>query len=727
MNVHGNKTIRALLAVLALGLPAVSAWADTVKLEKVEFAALPGDRFQMRAQFSDTPPNPQGYTIENPARIVLDFPGVESVLKEKKHALSFENARSAVVLSAGERTRVILNMLQLVPYETRIEGNALVVDVGTTEVAGVLRDADAALTYAGEKEAFIRSGSGIAITDIDFRRGEVGEGLVTIDLSDPGVNVDITQAGRAIRLDFYQTALPGDLDRRLDVVDFATPVQTVDTKAEGSTTSIVIETAGEYDYLAYQTDNQYVVSIKPLTKEEIEERKDKFAFVGEKLSLNFQDIEVRSVLQIIADFTDLNLVASDAVKGNITLRLENVPWDQALDIVLKARGLDKRQQGNVMMVAPAADIAEQERLQVEANKQLEELAPLQTEFIRVRYADARELFELFRGGKGGGGGGKGEKTSTASILSERGTAIVDERTNTIILTDTEEKIIAFRRLVNEIDIPIKQVVIESRIVIANTDFREELGVKWGLAANGTHNGNSIGSSGTREGYAADGETTSGGGNFFGRNDALFSGSSLDLQNILAADLGVGEPSGSLALAYLSDNVFLDLELSALEDSGRGEIVSQPKVITGDKQEASIETGTEVPFVEATSSGAASLRFKEAVLKLEVTPQITPDNRIIMDLFISQDSVGAEVPGLFGSLVPTIDITRVQTQALVGNGQTIVLGGIFQVEELERTEKVPVLGDIPYVGRLFRNEVQNYQKREILIFITPKIISERLLD
>ncbi len=715
MKGHCKKTIRVLLAVLALGMPTIFAWADTVKLKDVEFASLPGDRFQVMVEFSDTPPTPQGYTIENPARIVLDFPGVESVLEQKKHALSFENARSAVVLSAGERTRVILNMLELVPYETRVEGNKLIVDVGTTEVAGIDPGADTDPVYVEKSSAPIKSGSGVGITNIDFRRGGEGEGLVTIDLSDPGVNVDITQAGSAVRLDFYQTSLPEKLDRRLDVVDFATPVRTIDTAADGSTTSISIETGGEYDYLAYQADNQYVVSIKPLTKEEIEERKDKFAFVGEKLSLNFQDIEVRSVLQIIADFTELNLVASDRVAGNITLRLENVPWDQALDIVLKAKGLDKRQQGNVMMVAPAADIAEQERLQVEANRQLEELAPLQTEFIRVRYADAKELFELFKGSGDGGGGGGGEKSSTDSILSERGTAIVDQRTNTIILTDTEEKILEFRRLVKEIDIPVKQVVIEARIVIANTDFREELGVRWGLAGVGTHNGNILAGSGTRETFADD-------GSIFGDED-----DSSSLQDILAADLGVGEPSGSLALAYLSDNVYLDLELSALEDSGRGEIVSQPKVITGDKQEASIETGTEVPFVEATSSGAASLRFKEAVLKLEVTPQITPDNRIIMDLFISQDSVGAEVPGLFGSLVPTIDITRVETQALVGNGQTIVLGGIFQVEELERVEKVPVLGDIPYVGRLFRNNVENLQKREILIFITPKIINDRLLD
>ncbi|WIO75012.1 type IV pilus secretin PilQ [Porticoccaceae bacterium LTM1] len=703
-----NRTIFALLGAMAM-----SAMADTVKLENIEFAALSGDRFQVLATFSDTPPEPTGYTIDNPARIVIDMPGVESALDEKKHALSFENARSAVVLTAGDKTRMILNMVTMANYSTRVDGNKLIVDVGSSAGGSMVAQSD---TSEDNVHSMPASSGGASIENVDFRRGENGQGLITIDLSDPSVNVDINRIGNSVTLDFYRTALPESLDRRLDVVDFATPVRTIDTSAKGANTTIAIEAMGEYDYLAYQADNQYVVSIKPLTQQELEEKKSKFAFTGEKLSLNMQDIPVRSVLQVIADFTKLNLVASDTVSGSITLRLENVPWDQALDIILKAKGLDKRQEGNVIMVAPAEEIAEQERLQVEANKQLQELAPLRTEFVRIRYADARELFDLFvtEEGEGGGSRGSDDRNATSSILSVRGSAIVDERTNTIILTDTEEKIADFRRLIKEIDIPIKQVVIESRIVIANTDFREELGVKWGFISNGSVNGNSLVGTGRRDGFTEE-------GGVLGNDD-----NTIDINSILAADLGVTNPTSSLALAYITDNYFLDMELSALEDAGRGEIVSQPKVITGDKQEAIIQTGTEIPYLEASSSGAASISFREAVLKLEVKPQITPDNRIIMNLFITQDSLGEEV-ALLGSSVPTIDLTRIQTQALVGNGQTMVLGGIFQVQELERTEKVPLLGDIPFVGRLFRNDVENYQKREILIFITPKIITDQLLD
>jgi len=714
MKRQGIRIIRIML--LGWFFVAASVQAETVKIEKVDFASLPGDRFQVLMEFSDTPPEPSGYSIDNPSRIVLDFPGVESLLEQKKYALAFENARSAVILSTEERTRLILNLEKMASYQTEIDGNTLVLNVGSKQSATFVQKGAVAMSASD-------STTGSKVANIDFTRGEDGEGVVSVDLTSSGENIDISQVGNNLQLNFYNTELPQDLDRRLDVGDFATPVKTIDSTSEGSTTSVMIEVGGYYDYLAYQADNQYVVSIKPLTKQE-KELQIQEAFAGEKLSLNFQDIGVRSVLQIIADFTELNLVASDTVRGNITLRLENVPWDQALDIVLKSKGLDKRTNGNVIMVAPAAEIAETERLQVEANKQIEELAPLFTEFIRIRYADARELFELFdsNGNDGDGsrgssrGGSNDDRTSTASILSSRGTAIVDERTNTIILTDTAEKINGFRELVEQIDIPVEQVLIESRIVIASTDFKKELGVRWGAAARGSINGNPIAGFGGISNSTDD--DSDGGGITPGDGE-------LSLGDLLAVDLGSADPSGSFSMAYLSDNIFLDMELSALEDSGRGEIVSQPKVVTGDKQEASIETGTEVPFLEASASGAASLEFKEAVLKLEVTPQITPDKTIIMDLFISQDSIGEIVPGIFGSLVPTIDVTRLNTQVLVADGQTIVLGGIFQVEQFNREDKVPVLGDIPYLGRLFKHTLNDIKKREILIFITPKIINESI--
>ncbi len=698
------------LACLGVSSP---VWAQ-VLLEDISFATLPDASFEVRMAFSGTPPTPEGYTIDNPARIVLDFPDVESTLEQKKHALSFENARSAVVLSTADRTRLILNMLEIAPYETRTEGNVLIVLVGGGD-GPIVSQKQAVLVAAtaSKKDKTLEAKN--SIESVDFSRGEKGEGLVAIELSDPSVSVDISQVGNEIKLSFFRTALPSSQDRRLDVIDFATPVKEIDTTNDGSTTTVTVSTVGEYDYMAYQADSQYLVSIKPLTADEIENKKSKFAYVGEKLSLNFQDIEVRSVLQLIADFTELNLVASDTVSGSITLRLENVPWDQALAIVLKAKGLDKRQVGNVLMVAPAAEIAERERLQVEANKQLQELAPLRTEFIRIKYADAKELFELFDTDNGGGGG-SGDGPATDSILSERGSAIVDERTNTVILTDTEEKILEFRRLIDEIDIPIRQVLIEARIVIASTDFRKEIGARMGIqGARGIGGDNVAGFSGSLEGFESPNnplEIFKGDGGTILVNDSA-----------LNVDLGVTNPAGSFALEFLTGNTFLDLELSALENEGSGEIVSQPKVLTGDKQKATIKTGTEIPYQNATSSGATSVEFKEAVLKLEVTPQITPDGRIVMDLVVAQDSVGDLLP----SGEPVIDVTEVETQAIVGDGQTLVLGGLFQMQKVTSVEKVPLLGDIPYLGRLFRHNMDDMEKREILIFITPKIIDEALLD
>jgi len=677
---------------------------------------------------------------------------VQSQLAKKKYPLSFENARDAVVVSDGSRTRLIVNLNESAPFITRIESDRLMVKVGADQTANATSAMPIASTYAqgsDDRRADFTELSA-ALTGVDFRRDAQGAGLIKLDLSDPAVNIDINKTGSKIRLEFYQTELPDHLDRRLDVVDFATPVTAIDTMQLGSTTVVTIEAEGQYDYLAYQADKQYMVSVKPLTAAEVELHNKKFDFTGDRLSLNFQDIEVRSVLQLIADFTSLNLVASDTVTGSITLRLDKVPWDQALEIVLKAKGLDKRQEGNVLMVAPAAEIAEQERLQVEANKQLQELAPLETAFVRIKYADAAEIFELFTAddSQSGQSGGATEGNATTSILSERGSAIVDERTNTIILTDTEEKINEFKRLISEIDVPIKQVLIEARIVIANTDFKKELGVTWGLAGLDKLSGGqfssasgdrSLGFSGRRSGltpgagvvetftYQADEVEVDDGpdGLPFTADDITTVTQNYDfgLGDSLAVDLGVSNPTGSFSLGYLTDNFLIDLELSALESDGYGEIVSQPKVLTGDKQQAVIKSGTEIAYQKATSSGATSIEFKEAVLQLEVTPQITPDNRIIMDLLVSQDSVGAFTP----TGEPSIDITQIETQALVGDGQTLVLGGIFQTEEVKGTEKVPMLGDIPFLGKLFRNDLRNIEKREILIFITPKIIDDNLLD
>lgn len=732
MNKSKLRKLRlAALAVIGASLGG-HVLAQSISLDDIDFTALPGNEFEMELEFSSQPPQPESYTLDTPARIVLDFPGVESALAKKKHPLSFENAQSAVVLTADGKTRVIINLNQMTAFQPQVIGNSFNLRIGGADPSGYMVDTQPEYASATVPSAQTSR----AVTDVDFSRGEAGEGLVKLQLSDPHVSVDVQQAGSKIQLSFFNTELPDSLDRRLEVLDFATPVKAIDTRLEGTTTKVTIEAVGEYDYLAYQADGQYVVSVKPLTPEELEEKNAKFAFVGEKLSLNFQDIEVRSVLQLIADFTDLNLVASDTVSGNITLRLDNVPWDQALDIVLKAKGLDKRLEGNVLMVAPAAEIAERERLQVEANKQLQELAPLITEFVRIKYADAVELFELFNVDESDD---DEDKTSTRSILSERGSAIVDQRTNTIILTDTEEKIGEFRKLVDKIDIPVRQVEISARIVVATTDFRKEIGARWGAQGGWDVGGNNaFGVAGGLEGLTDPynplinfpiGDSILGSNSEDGGQIAIGAiadepeANNVDIFDGLNVDLGVANPAGKVTFELLTENIFLDLELSAMESDGYAEIASQPKVLTGDKQKATIRSGQEVAYQEATSSGATSVKFKEAVLKLEVTPQITPDNRVILDLFISQDNVA----NVTYNGVPALDITDIETQALVGDGQTLVLGGIFQYQDLTQEEKVPLLGDIPYLGRIFRNDLETSEKREILIFITPKIIDDQLLD
>ncbi|MDG2493609.1 MAG: type IV pilus secretin PilQ, partial [Luminiphilus sp.] len=468
-----------------------------------------------------------------------------------------------------------------------------------------------------------------------------------------------------------------------------------------------------------------------LSADEKKARLNEFTYVGERISLNFQDIEVRAVLQLIADFTDLNLVASDTVSGNITLRLQNVPWDQALELVLRTKGLDSRRIGNVLMVAPAVEIAERERQEIESNKQIAELAPLQSEFIRIRYAKASEVVNLFEAGSEEGG----------SLVSDRGSVVVDERTNSIIITDTATKLAEIRDLIERVDVPIRQVMIEARIVIASTNLDEELGIEWGGGYIGvdSSNGNIYSASGSREqvvsfnqdtvagvtptlNYPVQGGQQQQGGNQGGDGQQQQQGLGAAL-----VDLGVSQATSGFAVGFTSNDLFLTAELSALESSGQGEVVSQPKIITGDKQLATIKSGSEIPYQEGAASGATTVSFKEAVLKLEVTPNITPDDRILLDLVVNQDSLGDLVPSGTGGLIPTINTTQLTTQVLVGNGETVVLGGVFQNDEITQIRKVPFLGDIPYLGTLFKNTASKTSKTETLIFITPRILSEALLD
>jgi len=564
------------------------------------------------------------------------------------------------------------------------------------------------------------------LNDLQFRRSAEGEGRLILALSDPSVDVNVFSEGGNITLEFLETSVPESLLRRFDVTDFATPVASVDVTTTERGARLQLKATGHFDYLAYQTDQEYVLSVKPLSGDEKQQRLNEFNYVGDRISLNFQDIEVRAVLQLIADFTELNLVASDTVNGNITLRLQNVPWDQALELVLKTKGLDSRQIGNVLMVAPAAEITERERQELESNKQIAELAPLQSEFIRIRYAKAADVLKLF----------KGDSDESLSLLSERGEVVVDDRTNSIIITDTAAKLAEVRDLVERVDVPIRQVMIEARIVIAQTNLDEELGIEWGGGYISTRDDRIVSVSGSRESVV-------------GINNDLVAGNTPTLtypveggvqqqggtdgqqanQGLGAAlvDLGLSTATSGFAIGFTSDDLFLTAELSALEASGQGEVVSQPKIITGDKQPASIKSGTEIPYQEGAASGATTTSFKEAVLKLDVTPNITPDDRILLDLVVNQDSVGDLVPSGQGGLIPTIDTTELTTQVLVGNGETVVLGGVFQNEELTQVQKVPVLGDIPYLGALFKSTATKTSKTETLIFITPRILSEALLD
>ncbi len=694
-----KNAIRALIAAVPLLLPVWAVSAEPVKLKDISVSSLPGDRFEVNMKFNEPPPEPQGYTIDKPARVVLDFPGVESELKDKKYPLSFGSAKSANVLSDGGRTRLVLNMTELENYQTRIDGNSLVVTVGNNEVKDVMKKS----SNIADRITSDMSSYTSAINNIDFRRGEGGEGKIIISLTDPNISINVEDVGGQIVLNFVDTQLPVNLRRKLDVTDFATPVTVVSADYDGASAVVSIKPTGDYDYMAYQTETEYVVSVKQLTLQEMEERKQKFNYVGEKLSLNFQDIPVRSVLQLIADFTELNLVASDTVEGKITLRLENVPWDQALDLVLKTKGLDKRQIGNVLMVAPAAEIAAREREELETNKQIEELAPLRTEFIKILYADAEEVFKLFDS-KGGA-----DKGSTKSILSERASAIVDARTNSIILTETEEKIQQFRELVKRIDVPVRQVSVEARIVKASSNFSKEMGVRWGVAnrTGNDHHQSLVGGGQDTMRTMADPD-----------EDTIWSGDGLN--DAMAVDFPASANAASLALGVLSDNGLLALELSAMESSGKGEVVSQPKVVTGDKQKATIKSGEEIGYQEAASSGASTTSFKEIVLQLDVTPQITPDDRIIMDLIITKDSIGRFVDG-----IPIIDTTELTTSVLVDNGQTVVLGGIFENTAVEGVSKVPFLGDLPFVGVLFRQNFRSDDRTELLIFVTPRLLQDPL--
>ena len=658
-------------------------------LKSIEAVGLPGNKTQITLTLSEAAPAPLSFTIDNPARIALDLPATSNGLGKRSQDIGIGMVDSLTTVEAQGRTRVIVNLVDMVPYEAHADGNKIILTV---------QNAGSALSAAATAASAATGGSKGGIGNVDFRRGEDGQGRIIITLSDPSIPVDLQQQGGKVIVDFYRASLPKELERRLDVLDFATPVKTIDTFTKGENVHMVITPMGEYEYLAYQSGNQFTIEVRELTTEEVEEKKkDEFGYSGERLSLNFQDIEVRSVLQLIADFTGINIVVSDTVGGSLTLRLKNVPWDQALDIILKTKGLAMRQTGNVMLVAPSEEIAAREKLELESQKQIEELEPLYSEFIQINYAKAVDIAKLL-------------KSAETTLLSDRGMATIDDRTNTLLVQDTASKLTEVRKLVARLDIPVRQVLIESRIVVAKNDFSRDLGVKFGLSKRTRFNDDHVLVVGGAQGNGLVTDPQTG---FEVPAGSGADGLLVDLP-VIGATSSIG-----LAIGKLGSHL-LQLELSAMEAEGTGEVISSPRVLTSNQKPAFIESGVEIPYQEATSSGATSVSFKKAVLSLSVTPQITPDDRIIMDLQVNKDSVGEVFLG-----VPSIDTNEISTQVLVDNGETLVLGGIYEQTRADEIDRVPFFGELPLVDWMFKQTRTVNDKAELLIFVTPKIVKENI--
>ena len=679
---------------LAVGLGLVPAAparsAEQPALQSVDVQPLPGQQLQLTMRLSGPAPQPLSFTIDNPARISFDLPNTTLAMPSKRIDVHAGGVDTIVAAETKDRTRLVVNLDKLVPYDTRVVGNNIVVMLGgASAAAATVAPAGAAPLTSNVRE----------LRAIDFRRSSDGAGRVMVKLSDPHIHINLHQVGNQVVVDFSDASVPANLMRRYDATDYGTPVMGFDVTRVGSGSRISISANGDFEQLAYQSDDQYVVEVSPKRRAP-NAQEDKPIYSGERLTLNFQDIETRAVLQLLADASGQNIVVSDSVSGNVTLRLQNVPWDQALDIVLRTKGLDKRKQDNVIIVAPQAELAAREKADLAARKDVQELAPLRSEYLQVNYAKAKDMEALI-------------KSQNNSLLSPRGSVTVDERTNTLLLQDTSDRLADVRRLVATLDIPVRQVLIESRIVIVSNDFKRELGAIFGFT--GWHaNGNTLyNTAGTAAGINNNSGTPPAGSAFTVPPAA----------NRYNVNLPVSNPAGSIALGVLGSNFVVDLELSAAQAETQANIISSPRVVTANQKEATIEQGVEIPYQQSASSGATTIQFKKAVLSLKVTPQITPDNRIIMDLDVRDDSVGNVVVASGGVNVPSINTREIATQVLVNDGQTVVLGGILETTQREDDTKVPYLGDIPFLGHLFKNTSHQDNKDELMIFITPKIVHE----
>jgi len=690
----------SLTAVVSAQTPAP---ATANNIEAINVAGQQGGNVVVRITLKEAMGNPPaGFTINNPPRIAFDFPGTGNGLGKSVQEVGDGDLRNMNIVQAGNRTRLVMNLAKPLGYDTRIDGKTVIITLqGATAATASTAAAPVTSHFAEPKPNDARH----ALRDISFRRGPNGEGRIIVDLSDNAVGIDLRQQGKNLVIEFQNTNLPKNLERRLDVLDFATPVQTIDAFVQGGNSRIAIEPKGLWEHSAYQTDNRFIVEIKPIVEDPTKLiQGSRVGYTGEKLSLNFQNVEVRAVLQVIADFTGFNFITSDTVGGNLTLRLKDVPWDQALDIILQTKGLDMRKNGNVVWIAPRDELATKEKLALEAQAQIADLEPVRTESFQLNYQKADAIQRLV-----------GDKAQP--ILSKRGSAVVDARTNTLFVQDTPSRLEQVRALIKKVDIPVRQVLIEARIVEASDTFGRNLGARLGIhdRANG-------------QGLLNSSNRVLVGGNLV--DPAFHTGQIAspvptlnDFTNVNLPATGLsGSPAGVFSMILFNEGLtrFINMEVSALQADGKGKIISSPRVITADQIEATIEQGTQIPYQQATSSGATSVSFKSASLSLKVKPQITPDDNIIMDLNIHKDSVGSVTTS-----GPSIDTKQITTSVLVQNGGTVVIGGIYSQTETDSTTKIPVLGDVPYLGFLFRSNSKTDNKSELLIFISPRIVKSNL--
>jgi len=618
---------------------------------------------------------PHDFTVNAPPRIAFDFSNTANGLGRSVQQFNQGDLRSANIVQAGSRTRLVVNLNQMMAYTTKISGKDLLISLQAASGAGAVIGSRFSEAKAGEQSHSLR--------DVDFHRGKNGEGRIQVDLSDPNVGIDIKQQGTNLIVDFANTTLPRNLQHKLDVVDFGTPVNFIDTFAQGNNVRMVIEPKGNWEHAAYQTDNKFVVEVKPVSENQKAETDGKNGYTGDKLTLNFQNISVREALNVIADFTGLNIVISDTVGGNLTLRLKDVPWDQALDIILQSRGLDMRKNGNVIQVAPREEIAAREKLALSASQEISDLEATRTESFQLSYQQGSDIIKLLT-------------NKDQRILSKRGSAVVDARTNTLFVQDTPSRLEEVRKLIKQIDVPVRQVMIEARFVSAGDSFNRTLGGRLSYGSTKT------------QGFAIGSNTPT-------ATRGIISGGSVNLP-------GATSGTGGLTLSLFNPAATntLTLELTASELDGRTKNIASPRVVTADKTEATISSGVQIPYQQATSSGATSVAFKDATLSLKVKPQITPDDHINMELEVNQDTVGTVYGG-----VPSINTKKVSTQVLVDNGGTVVIGGVYTQDLSNSTTKVPLLGDVPVLGWLFKNNNKTDTKSELLVFITPKILKESL--